>query len=338
MKFGMKYLRIKIKEIAYLLVGFSMAAACTTPVYRTIDGFTQGTTYHIIYSDECGVVPDSLVERILTDFDLSLSVYNKGSLITKVNNGEDVVVDTLFRNVFNKSLTIYKLSDGLVDVSASPLFNIWGFGFSNRSEITQERVDSALMLTGMDKIWLEGNRVIKSNPLVTVNFNAIAQGYTADVVAAELDRIGIKNYLVEVGGEIFCKGVNPKGREWSVGIERPVDGNLIQGSDLQDIVLLKGGGLATSGNYRKFYEENGERYSHTINPKTGYPVRHSLLSATVIAKDAMTADAYATWFMVAGVESAKEIIETTPDIEGYLVYSSGDEIRVYKSAGINVKN
>jgi thiamine biosynthesis lipoprotein len=338
MSFGMKYLRIIIKGIAYLLIAFTVAGSCTSPAYRTIDGFTQGTTYHIIYSDERGVIPDSLVERILTNVDNSLSVYNKSSLISRVNNGDSVVVDSLFKDVFIKSLNIYEISDGLFDVSAAPLFNIWGFGFKNREIITKERVDSALRLTGMDKIWLRGDTIFKSDPLVSVNFNAIAQGYTADVIAMEFLKRGVKNFLIEVGGEIYCKGVNPKGREWSVGIDKPVDGNLIQGADLQDIILLKEGGLATSGNYRKFYEESGERYSHTIDPKSGYPVKHNLLSATVIASDAMTADGYATWFMVAGLERAKEIIASTPGIEGYLVYSLGEELRIYKSEGVKVKN
>jgi thiamine biosynthesis lipoprotein len=217
------------------------------------------------------------------------------------------------------------------------LFNIWGFGFKNKITITQERVDSALSLTGMDKIYIEESKVIKTNKDVTLNFNAIAQGYTADVIASQFEKIGINNYLIEVGGEIFCKGVNPKGKKWSVGIDRPVDGNMVQGEDLQDILLLSGGGLATSGNYRKFYEEDGQKYSHTINPLTGYPAKESILSATVTAPDAMTADAYATWFMVAGVEKAIEIIESDPKIEGYLVYSQGDSLRVYKSAGIQIR-
>ncbi|OFY91111.1 MAG: hypothetical protein A2266_01460 [Bacteroidetes bacterium RIFOXYA12_FULL_40_10] len=333
----MKYWGIKFLKSALLLLSVIAFTCCSKTEYRMIDGFTQGTTYHIAYSDENGVPLDSLVESILNDIDFSLSVYNKESLITKINNGEDLSVDTLFRNVFDRSYEIYKLSGGLFDVSAAPLFNIWGFGFKNKITITQERVDSALSLTGMDKIYIEESKVIKTNKDVTLNFNAIAQGYTADVIASQFEKIGINNYLIEVGGEIFCKGVNPKGKKWSVGIDRPVDGNMVQGEDLQDILLLSGGGLATSGNYRKFYEEDGQKYSHTINPLTGYPAKASILSATVTAPDAMTADAYATWFMVAGVEKAIEIIESDPKIEGYLVYSQGDSLRVYKSAGIQIR-
>ncbi|MDP3436346.1 MAG: FAD:protein FMN transferase [Bacteroidales bacterium] len=333
----MKYWRIKFINCALLLLSGSIITSCSKAEYRMIDGFTQGTTYHIAHSDDIGVALDSLVETILRDVDFSLSVYNKESLITQINNGEDITIDTLFRNVFNRSYEIYKLSGGLFDVSAAPLFNIWGFGFKNKMTITQERVDSALQLTGMDKIAIVNSNVIKTIPNVTLNFNAIAQGYTADVIASEFEKLGIKNYLIEVGGEIFCKGANPKGKKWSVGIDRPVDGNMIQGEDLQDILLLSGGGLATSGNYRKFYEEDGQKYSHTINPLTGYPAKESILSATVTAPDAMTADAYATWFMVAGIEKAIKIIESDPTIEGYLVYSQGETIKVYKSSGIIIR-
>ncbi len=310
---------------------------CSGKDYLTSDGFAQGTTYHIVYSNDAGYALDTLIASIFTDVDNSLSVYNKESLISKINRGEETQPDSLIRIVYERSLEIYNLSDGLFDVSASPLFNIWGFGFSNKSVITQEVIDSAMNLTGMEKIKLENGHFIKSLPEVTMNFNAIAKGYTSDIIAGELNKMGINNYLVEVGGEIVCKGKNPSGKQWSVGIDKPEEGNIVQGAQLQDVLLLSGGGLATSGNYRKYYEEDGKVYSHTINPKTGYPVRHSLLSATILAKDAMTADAYATWFMVAGLEKAIEILANNHDIEGYLIYTEDGEFKVFKSSGIKVK-
>ena len=316
---------------------FILFTGCSGKEYLTSDGFAQGTTYHIVYSNDTGYPLDSLIASIFTDVDNSLSVYNKESLISKINNGEESRPDSLIRIVYERSLEIYHLSDGLFDVSASPLFNIWGFGFSNRSIITQEVIDSALNLTGMEKIRLENGRFVKDSPGVTLNFNAIAKGYTSDVIAGELRKLGIENYLIEVGGEIACKGKNPSGKKWSVGIDKPEEGNIVQGAHIQGILLLSGEGLATSGNYRKYYEENGKIYSHTINPKTGYPVRHNLLSATVLAVDAMTADAYATWFMVAGLEKSIEIIENNNDIEGYLIYMQDGEYKVYKSSGVVVK-
>lgn len=324
----------KLLLFSTLLILF---AGCSGKEFLTSDGFAQGTTYHIVYSNEAGYALDSLIASIFTDIDYSLSVYNKESLISKINRGEEVEPDSLIRIVYERSLEIYHLSDGLFDVSASPLFNIWGFGFSDRSKITQEVIDSAMNLTGMEKIKLENGRFVKELPGVTMNFNAIAKGYTSDVIAGELRKLGVENYLVEVGGEIVCKGKSPSGKQWSVGIDKPEEGNIVQGAHIQDILLLSGGGLATSGNYRKYYEEDGKIYSHTINPKTGYPVRHNLLSATVLAADAMTADAYATWFMVAGLEKAIEVLENNSDIEGYLIYAQDGEYKVYKSKGIITK-
>lgn len=311
--------------------------SCSKKEYLVTDGFAQGTTYHIVYSNDAGYALDSLIAGVLTEIDNSLSVYNKESLISKINSGQETQPDSLIRIVYERSLDIYNLSDGLFDVSASPLFNIWGFGFSDKSRITQEVIDSALQLTGMEKIKLIDGHFVKEIPEITLNFNAIAKGYSSDVIASELDKLGIENYLVEVGGEIVCKGRNPNGEKWSIGIDKPVEGNIIQGAHIQDILLLTGVGVATSGNYRKFYEKDGEIFSHTINPKTGYPVRHNLLSATVIARDAITADAYATWFMVAGLEKAIEVLENYSDIEGYLIYTVDGEYKVYKSNGVKVK-
>jgi thiamine biosynthesis lipoprotein len=156
------------------------------------------------------------------------------------------------------------------------------------------------------------------------------------LVGYELERLGVENYLVEIGGEIRTKGLNPKGALWKIGIDKPVDGNMIQGANVQQVVYMGDGALATSGNYRKFYEVEGIKYSHTIDPISGYPVRHTLLSATVFASDVMTADAYATWFMVVGLEKSIEIIESIHDIEAFLIYSQGEEFAVYSSSGVNL--
>lgn len=337
MNFRMKNRIFSVAGLLYSLIVCLILLSCTSREYRVIDGFTQGTTFHIAYSDDAGEPLDALVEHLLNGIDSSLSVYNKESIVSKVNRGEETVLDSLFISVFNRSLEINIKSEGLFDVSASPIFNLWGFGFKNRESVTNAKIDSVKSLTGMGKFRIEGSKIIKEIPGAELNFNAIAQGYSADVIASQFEKRGVKNYLIEIGGEIFCKGVNPKGKKWSVGIDKPIDGNNIQGEEIQDILLMQNCGLATSGNYRKFYEENGEKYSHSINPITGYPAKNSLLSATVIAPDAMTADAYATWFMVAGLEKAKEVIESDSSIEGYLVYSEGGAFKVYKSKGINLR-
>lgn len=322
-----------------MIVSFLLLNSCkgSDTEYLVMDGFTQGTTYHIVYSNDVGVELDSVVIEILASIDSSLSVYNPESVVSRINRGEQVEVDSLLRVVLQRSRDFYEMSGGLFDVSASALFNIWGFGFEKREDVTPAMVDSALSISGMDKVHLVRGRVMFDIPGMTLNFNAIAQGYTCDVIADRFDVMGVENYLIEVGGEIVCKGQNPSGELWSVGIDKPEEGNMIQGADLQDVILLSDRGLATSGNYRKFYEKDGKVFSHTVNALTGYPVRHSLLSATVIAKDAMTADAYATWFMTAGLEKAIEITEREDGVDSYLVYAEGEEYKVYKSEGIKVR-
>ena len=314
-----------------------ISVGCTKEMeYKTIDGFAQGTTFHIAYSPD---IPDSLesfVNEILNRIDTSLSVYNDSSIISKLNRGESVEMDSLFINVFNRSKEIYEISNGAFDISGAPLFDAWGFGFKNKIHVTQRDIDSILTFVGMDKVKIENGVLVKRDKRLSLNANAIAQGYSSDVIAGEFDKLGIKNYLIEVGGEIYCKGVNSKGKNWTIGIDKPIDGNMIKGENLQDRLSLTGKGLATSGNYRKFYEEGGEKYSHTIDPKTGYPVKHSLLSATVIADDAMTADALATFFMVVGLDKTKEFLGKNTGIDAYLVYADGEKFKVYKTKGVNI--
>ena len=305
--------------------------------YETLEGFTQGTTYRITYSNdapEIGV--GDLVEGVLKKVDFSMSGYNPESTLSKVNRGEDIVVEQIFIDVFNRAKEMYDITEGYFDVSAAPLFDIWGFGFTDKSSVTQDLIDSVRQYIGMDKVDIADGRVIKSDSGVKLNFNAIAQGYTSDLIAMAFDSVGIKNYMVEVGGEIFCKGVNRSKNMWSIGIDLPEEGNFIQGAEFAGIIKLSGRGLATSGNYRKFYEENGQKYSHTIDPLTGYPARHSLLSATVVAGDAMTADAYGTYLMIIGLDRAIEVVEATQGVDAYLIYWEDDEYKIYKSAGIEV--
>lgn len=321
----------------FTLLILILLSSCNKNNYSTVEGFALGTTYRVVWSDTPDTTVTQLINNAFDQINNSLSVYLPTSLISQFNREGSVEADTFLLNVYRRSLEIYKLSDGAFDVSASPLFNIWGFGFAKRQEVTQEVIDSAFALVGMEKVYLDGNRLVTEIPGFSMNFNAIAKGYTSDVVAQALDRIGVKNYLVEIGGEIVCKGKNREGKGWSIGIDKPFEGNIIQGADIQDVLVLNGGALATSGNYRSFYKEGDEVLSHTIDPKTGHPVRHSLLSATVLAPDAMTADAYATWFMVVGLERAIEIIENDPTIEGYLIYNEEGKFKIYKSAGVVLK-
>lgn len=296
------------------------ACAPRTGDYYTLDGFTMGTTFHIVYE---GAPPETMqagIDSLLAQIDRSLSVYNPQSIISKVNRNEAVEVDSFFTAVFRRSYEIYSATDGAFDISASPLFNAWGFGFSKREMMTQAKVDSLKQFTGMHRVRLEGARIVKGDPRVTLNANAIAKGFGVDVVAGFLEQAGSRNHLVEIGGEVRCKGKNSEGKAWAIGIDKPVDGNMFPGEQLQTVLRLTDRALATSGNYRQYYKDNGKKYVHTINPATGYPVAHSLLSATVLAPDCMTADAYATAFMVVGVEKAQQLLAAHPELEAHFIY------------------
>ena len=303
--------------------------------YVSISGFTQGTTYSITYESPGNINYQDEIENLLAEFDTSLSTYNKLSVITAINNNSTKKVDHYLKTVFIRSQEISKLTDGAFDITVGPLVNAWGFGLQEREKISQSKIDSILEFVGYQKVKLLGDTVFKKDPRIKIDMNAIAQGYAVDVVSDFIEKQNIENYLVEIGGEVRTKGLNPKKEAWKIGIDKPIDNNNLPGDEMQAIVHLSGRSLATSGNYRKFYELNGVKYSHTIDPKTGYPVNHSLLSATVIADDCMTADAFATAFMVVGLDLSIELIENNPGIEAYFIYSNNEgKFKVKSTPGI----
>lgn len=294
-----------------------LATGCSRNHYAQFGGYAQGGTWSV-KANLAGVKEkpadiQSHIEAILYEIDTTLSGYNKGSQLSRLNAGGQFEPSVMFREVLDAAVRYWEETDGAVDCAAGPLFDIWGFGFRNDSLPSDELVRQTLARCGMGKLAGGGSSL-------KLNFNAIAQGYSCDKVAEYLYSIGVKDMLVDIG-EIFCDGLNPKGKPWRVGIDRPVDGNETPGADLQGIWESSGGpqGIVTSGNYRKFYIKDGIKYSHTIDPRTGYPVQHTLLSATVIAPTAMEADAYATYCMVIGTEKAREFILSRPDLEGCLV-------------------
>jgi thiamine biosynthesis lipoprotein len=260
------------------------------------------------------------VEKILRDFDMSLSLYVDSSVLSKVNRNDDVTPDSYFLEAFKKSEAITEITDGAFDITVGPLVKAWGFGPDAHKYFTESKRDSLLRFVGMDKVKIEDGKVVKSDPGVDLDFNAIAQGYSVDIICGYFDSKGIKSYLVEIGGEVRVKG-DKQGVRWRVGIDRPSDDNMLPGNDLQAIISLKDRSLATSGNYRKFYIENGIKYSHTIDPRTGYPARNQLLSVTIIADDCATADGIATACMVMGKEKTIEFLGFHPEFDAFLVYS-----------------
>lgn len=318
------------KSVLLFSVVFIIASCNQSPKsrYINIGGFTQGTTYNITYESVDSINYQEEIETLLANFDSSLSTYNESSVISQINYNNSNITDEYLRIVFKKSEEVYEQTNEAFDLTVAPLVNAWGFGFKNKEEITNAKIDSILEFVGFNKVRLEDTLIVKSDPRVMLDVNAIAQGYSVDVVAELMETKGINNYLVEIGGEVKTKGLNNKGKAWKIGIDKPFDNNNVPGQELQAIVKLSNKSLATSGNYRKFYERDGIKYSHTINPKTGYPVTHSLLSTTVIANDCMTADAYATAFMVMGLDEAFLLVQKLTNIEALFVYN--DENGEYK--------
>lgn len=302
-----------------------LALACTPKPadYTVIDGFAEGTTYHMVYNDPEGRDLQPAIEALIAQFDSSLSIYNPASLISQINSGDTTVAaDEWITDCFEQSQAISVASDGMFDITVGPLISAYGFGAERRIEVSDEILDSIMPFVGYAKVRLEGNKFVKADPRIRMDFNAIAKGYSVDLVARYIESLGITDYLVEIGGEIFCRGVNAKGKEWGVGIDKPVDGNVVPGTNFQTTLKITGVGLATSGNYRKFtLDENGNKIVHTLNPKTGRSVISNLLSATIIAPTCATADGYATACMASGLEASKALITANPALEAYLVYA-----------------
>jgi len=301
-----------------------------------ISGFAQGTTYHITYENANNKDYSEDIDSLLKAFNKSLSVYDSTSIISRINNDDPIVeADDWFMTIFNKSLEVNATSEGAFDITVGPVVHAWGFGNAPLAKHDTAYIDSLLQFVGMDKVKLEGRKIIKKYPGVKIDVDAIAQGYSVDVVCDFFKSKGIKNYLVEIGGEVRGIGTNAKGKFWRIGIDRPTDGNMTPGTELQAIIELNNKSLTTAGNYRRFFVENGVKYGHTIDPKTGFPARNTLLSATVICDDAMTADAWDTAFMVLGLEKSKEVLKKLPGIDVYFIYSNSQgEYEIFYSEGV----
>lgn len=307
-----------------ILAGSGLLAGCAgQATYYEESGSVFHTLYTIKYRS-----PRPLTEQIdaeLQAFNLSLNPFNPRSIISKVNKNEPVEVDEWFADVFHKAQEISIRSDGAFDATVAPLVNLWGFGFSRADSVTPRMIDSIKTFVGYRKIRLEGRTVVKDDPRVMLNFSSIAKGYACDVVARLLEREGATDYMVDIGGEVTMRGVNQNGACWRIGINKPEDDAEGVRFGWEDVVQpCKPCGIATSGDYRNFYVKDGVKYAHTINPATGYPAGQNILSATVIADDCMTADGYATAFMVVGIERAVEIARSVPEIAYFFIFSDSE--------------
>ena len=298
-----------------------MFTACTKQKqYFEESGSVFHTIYHIKY--EGSEILTEKIDAEFQKFNLSLKPFNPNSSISKVNRNEAGEADDWFIEVFNKAKEVSDHSEGIFDITCAPLVNLWGFGFSKMDSVTPQMIDSIKQFVGYQKVRLDGRKVVKDDSRILLNCSAIAKGYASDVIARLLEREGIENYMVEIGGEVTMKGVNQNGKCWRIGINKPEDDSTGVKNDIEEVVqLCKKGGVATSGNYRNYYIKDGKKYAHTIDPRTGYPSEQSILSATIVAEDCITADAYATAFMAMGLEKAREAAKNIPGIEYYVIYS-----------------
>lgn len=318
-----------------ILIFLLVLSACTNKTDYSIVhniGFAQGTTYSIKYLGKQDVDHQISIDSIFSKIDSSLSTYVPYSIISRLNKGErDLALDSHFIRVFNASSQIAQQSNGALDCTINPLIELWGFGSQDTSNVSDQRVQDTLQYTGYQKVTIVDSLLLMP-PKFSLNFNALAQGYTVDVIAKFLHSKNCNDYLIEVGGELRASGVNGNNKWWKVGVDKPI--KKPDPSDRFQVVLeLENKSLATSGNYRNFYVKDEQIYSHTIDPISGYPVTHTLLSATVVANSCMLADAYATAFMVMGLDSVKSFLETNSQIDAFLVYGENQIWNTWSSQG-----
>lgn len=323
-----------MKRIFILFVSLAILASCgQQPKKMVLQGLAQGSYYAITYYDEQGRNFQHDIDSIFHAVDLSVNLWVDSSVISKVNRNEDVTLDSIFVDNFRIAQEAAALSGGYFDPTISPIVAAWGFSYKHGDSITPQLIDSLKLLVDYRKVRIEDGKVVKENPAMTLDFNAVAQGYTSDMIATFLDSRGIKNYLVDTGGEIMAKGGKPNGQPWIVGIEKPAE-SMNSEQVVQTRLALRDKGLVTSGSTRKYVERDGKRYSHCIDPHTGYPVEHQVLSVTVLAETSVWADALASICMVMGMEQSLPLIEGMDGVEAYYIYVNGEgEFETFATEG-----
>lgn len=328
-----KKLLWQLPFLAALIIG-TIIILEKQPPFRTNEGMVFGTVYKITYQSHEDLHAD--IKKALQEVDNALSPYNPNSIITRINHNVDTTLNTYFTDVFEVAQQVSNETEGAFDITVAPLVNAWGFGFKNSINVTPAIIDSLKQFIGHHKVKIENGKIIKEDERLMLDCSSIAKGYGVDQVAKTLKDKGVQNYMVDIGGEVFVKGKNPKMKNWRIGINKPIEDSLSVNQELQTILEITDAAMATSGNYRKFYYKDGKRYAHTIDPRLGYPIQHSILSATVIAKDCTTADAYATAFMVMGLEKAKEYCEKHPELNAYFICSGeNDNYEIHYTPGID---
>ncbi|MCK8622832.1 FAD:protein FMN transferase [Prevotella sp. E13-27] len=320
--------RLTYKHIAFLLFLIAgtiyIAYQQHSMPYQKDSGFIFGTVYNISYQSDKSLKAE--IEAEMKRVDAEFSMFNDSSTVSRFNRGERPRLSKMFLEVYKLAFAVNKETEGAFDITVAPLVNAWGFGFKSKIMPDGRQVDSLRAMVGMKKLTLVENDSILTKPDVRMmlDFSAIAKGYGSDCVARLLREHGVKNFMVEIGGEVVTQGISPKRLPWRIGVTKPIEDSLQTSQELQTVLNVTDRAMATSGNYRNFYYQGGRKYAHTIDPRTGYPVQHSLLSSTVLADNCAVADAYATAFMVLGFEKTKEILERHKELMAYLIYTDND--------------
>lgn len=331
-----KKLKWQLPFLALLIIGTVLILiGQRNTTYQSNHGIVFGTYYNITYQYSKDLGAD--INKELQMVDDALSPYNPNSTITAVNDNVPVELDELFLEIYNKSMQVSADTDGAFDITVAPLVNQWGFGFKTWQFPDENVIDSIRQFIGYEKTKYENGKIKKNDPRIMLDCSSIAKGFGCDRVARFLRSKGIENFLVEIGGEIVSSGMNQKKEPWKIGVTKPLDDSLSTTQEIQTVLNLTNCAMATSGNYRKFYIRDGKKYAHTIDPKTGYPVQHNILSATVIAPDCATADAYSTAFMVMGFEKAKKVLDRHPEMAAYFIYSDSTNNGVWFSPSLEEK-
>lgn len=300
---------------------------CRRELFRHTEGAIYGTYYRIIY-ESADVLDRPLLEQ-MERVNASLSMFNPRSVISRLNRNESCRTDSLFNRLFRMAEEVNGETRGAFDITVGPLVNAWGFGYKKGVLPTSAEIDTLLQWVGMEKLELRGDSLVKRYRETEMDASSIAKGLGVDLAAEYLEAQGVKNYMVDIGGEIRVKGKSGKQKAWRIGIDKPIEDPELLNRELQFIVAMENGALATSGNYRNFYVKEGRKYAHTISPYTGYPVQQEVVSSTVYASTCMEADAYATAFMVLGLEASQEVIGNHPELEACLIYIRDGELKLW---------
>lgn len=325
----------RILSIAFLLalIGGTVYILSGSRYYNN-EGQIFGTTYHVKYAATKDYHQE--IDAILSDIDMSMSLFKAGSTLSLFNANKPYPNDPMLLEVVQLSQKIAKETQGAFDITVAPLVNAWGFGMKQKQPLTATQVDSLRQIIGYQKLTLKGSQLQKADPRLSIDLGAIAKGYAVDCVARLLAEKGCKSYMVEIGGEVVVSGQNPEGKFWRLGVNKPVEDSTKTNNEIQTLIQLNKGGVATSGNYRNFYYKDGKKYAHTISPRTGYPAEHNLLSATIIAPTCAQADAYATACMVMGLEKAQAFVNHHSQLAALFIYAdSQGRYRTWTSQAMN---